>query len=168
MDFCITSQARLFFTSSIGVLTGILIFHTYCVLDINSLELAMPPEIAPPPEAPIPPVFAFSNGYMQSKWVSEQILDAAHRYSGLKYLNIRVGQLTGAINGAWNVKEWFPSMIQASKILGCIPSDHRVRHHFILRTQDVNCHIIITEYFLDLCIPCSSHDCGFCQQWINS
>ncbi|KAJ3897995.1 hypothetical protein F5879DRAFT_910286 [Lentinula edodes] len=107
VDFCITSQASLFFTSSIGVLT------------------AMPPEIAPPPEAPIPPEFALSNGYTQSKWVSEQILDAAHRNSGLKYLNIRVGQLTGAINGAWNVKEWFPSMIQASKILGYIPSDHR-------------------------------------------
>ncbi|KAJ3915010.1 male sterility protein-domain-containing protein [Lentinula edodes] len=125
VDFCITSQASLFFTSSIGVLTGIVIFHTYCVSDINSLELAMPPEIAPPPEAPIPPEFALSNGYTQSKWVSEQILDAAHRNSGLKYLNIRVGQLTGAINGAWNVKEWFPSMIQASKTLGCIPSDHR-------------------------------------------
>ncbi|KAJ3884931.1 male sterility protein-domain-containing protein [Lentinula edodes] len=107
VDFCITSQASLFFTSSIGVLT------------------AMPPEVAPPPEASIPPEFALSNGYTQSKWVSEQILDAAHRNSGLKYLNIRVGQLTGAINGAWNVKEWFPSMIQASKILGYIPSDHR-------------------------------------------
>ncbi|KAJ3847468.1 hypothetical protein EV368DRAFT_51127 [Lentinula lateritia] len=104
VDFCITSQASLFFTSSIGVLTGI---------------------VAPPPEAPIPPAFALSNGYTQSKWVSEQILDAAHRNNGLKYLNIRIGQLTGAINGAWNVKEWFPSMIQASKILGCIPSDHR-------------------------------------------
>ncbi|KAF8825493.1 hypothetical protein HHX47_DHR6000281 [Lentinula edodes] len=118
VDFCITSQASLFFTSSIGVLTGIVIFHTYCVSDTNSLELAMPPEVAPPPEASIPPEFALSNGYTQSKWVSEQILDAAHRNNGLKYLNIRVGQLTGAINGAWNVKEWFPSMIQASKTLG--------------------------------------------------
>ncbi len=29
---------------------------------------------------------------------------------------------TGATNGAWSTKEWFPSLVQASYKLGCLPS----------------------------------------------
>lgn len=80
-----------------------------------------------PHEGPIPADYALSNGYTQSKWVSEQILEAARRDAGLNYLNIRVGQLTGGINGMWNAKEWVPTMIQISNVLGCLPSDNKVR-----------------------------------------
>lgn len=88
---------------------------------------AIPADVETPHEGPIPPEFALSNGYTQSKWVSEQILEAAARDAGLDYLNIRVGQLTGGFNGMWNAKEWVPTMIQISCVLGYLPSDSKVR-----------------------------------------
>ncbi|KAJ4476520.1 hypothetical protein C8R41DRAFT_845764 [Lentinula lateritia] len=107
IDLCIECEAALIFTSSIGVLQ------------------AVPENAELPCEAPVPASYALSNGYTQSKWVAEKVLENAHRKSGLRFLNVRVGQLTGGINGAWNIKEWVPTMIQASSIIGCIPIDHR-------------------------------------------
>ena len=66
-----------------------------------------------------------SNGYAESKFISEQILEyAAQKMSG--YLSIafaRVGQVAGAANhsGIWNKDEWFPSMIMSSVHVGAIP-----------------------------------------------
>lgn len=53
---------------------------------------------------------------------------------------VRVGQLCGGENGCWNIKEWLPSIVQAAPVLGCLPSDDRVRiyvFYFIETDRDV-------------------------------
>ncbi|KAJ7204502.1 hypothetical protein GGX14DRAFT_460740 [Mycena pura] len=66
-----------------------------------------------------------ANGYSKSKWVSEQILAKAAELTPLKAVTVRVGQLSGGINGAWNVKEWVPALVQSGTVLGCTPDDSR-------------------------------------------
>jgi hypothetical protein len=36
---------------------------------------------------------------------------------------IRLGQVSGAANGLWNTKEWFPSLVQAAQIVGSLPGE---------------------------------------------
>ncbi|KIJ41469.1 hypothetical protein M422DRAFT_229549 [Sphaerobolus stellatus SS14] len=65
------------------------------------------------------------NGYAESKWVSEQILLKASELTPVKTLSVRLGQLSGGLNGAWNIKEWLPSMIQSARAVKCIPADDK-------------------------------------------
>ncbi|KAK0497789.1 hypothetical protein EDD18DRAFT_1159316 [Armillaria luteobubalina] len=60
-------------------------------------------------------------GYGESKWVAEYILEEAVKSTTLKPIIVRTGQLTGGINGAWNIKEWFPSLVKSSQDLKCLP-----------------------------------------------
>jgi hypothetical protein len=46
-----------------------------------------------------------------------------------KMLVVRVGQLCGGINGAWNAHEWVPTIVQSGKFVGCLPDDSRVSPH---------------------------------------
>lgn len=62
-----------------------------------------------------------TSGYGESKWVSERILTTAKAETPLKPVIIRVGQLSGGVNGNWNVHEWFPSIITAGQIIGSLP-----------------------------------------------
>ncbi|KAI0926228.1 putative NRPS-like protein biosynthetic cluster [Taiwanofungus camphoratus] len=77
------------------------------------------------PEHPIESELAVGMGYAESKWVSEQILYKAAEKSSLKTMVIRVGQICGGMDGAWNAHEWFPSMVQSAAKLGCFPDDNR-------------------------------------------
>ncbi|EGO01124.1 hypothetical protein SERLA73DRAFT_72093 [Serpula lacrymans var. lacrymans S7.3] len=52
-------------------------------------------------EKPIEPEAAIGTGYTESKWLS------------------------GGLNGAWNVNEWVPALIQSGSILGLLPDDHK-------------------------------------------
>ena len=65
------------------------------------------------------------NGYSESKYVAEQIIEyAAQSVSfGPSVAFARVGQIAGAANhsGIWNKDEWFPSMIISSVQIGALP-----------------------------------------------
>ncbi|KAF6228467.1 hypothetical protein HO133_008197 [Letharia lupina] len=65
------------------------------------------------------------NGYSESKYVAEQIIDYAAQTvsSGPSIAFSRVGQIAGAANhsGMWNKDEWFPSMIISSVQIGGLP-----------------------------------------------
>lgn len=65
------------------------------------------------------------NGYPESKYVAEQIIEyAAQSVSfGPSAAFARVGQIAGAANysGIWNKDEWFPSMIISSVQIGALP-----------------------------------------------
>ena len=51
---------------------------------------------------------------------------------------IRVGQVSGAQNGLWNTKEWFPSLVQAAQIIGALPGeDDWVSYHIHLNLTPV-------------------------------
>ena len=66
-------------------------------------------------------------GYGESKWVGEEIIFAASEATGLQCKVVRVGQLCGASSsGTWNIKEWFPTMVQASSVMKVLPDDSRV------------------------------------------
>lgn len=76
---------------------------------------------SPIPENDIPPESAVGTGYSESKWIGEAMLMEAAK-NGLSTLVVRLGQVTGATNGAWSTKEWLPSLVQASYKLGYLPS----------------------------------------------
>ncbi|KAF8993889.1 hypothetical protein BDQ17DRAFT_1431390 [Cyathus striatus] len=102
IDFCLTSPRgippKLIFTSTIGVFRKSL----------------------------VPAEVSIGTGYSESKWVSEQILNYVSQTRTIQTTIVRVGQLSGGPNGSWNGKEWFPSMVQASKALGALPLDDKL------------------------------------------
>ncbi|KAJ7726715.1 hypothetical protein DFH07DRAFT_686778, partial [Mycena maculata] len=68
---------------------------------------------------------AIANGYSESKWIAEEILSKAAEVTPLKSVIIRVSQLSGGMNGAWNIHEWLSALVQSAKFVGCIPDDNR-------------------------------------------
>jgi thioester reductase-like protein len=66
---------------------------------------------------------AIGLGYTESKWVAEEILETAAVQNKALFnpLIIRLGQLSGAANGAWNSSEWFPVLLRSSQLLGRLP-----------------------------------------------
>lgn len=67
---------------------------------------------------------AVGAGYPESKWVCENILNAASFVEpALKTTVVRVAQMCGmsgigGIPGCWNTKEWVPALFKASVQLG--------------------------------------------------
>ncbi|OJA19219.1 hypothetical protein AZE42_10897 [Rhizopogon vesiculosus] len=70
------------------------------------------------------PRVTISMGYRESKWVIEQMLTAAAE-AGLSSCSVRIGQITGNVNGAWGMQEWFPATLKSSQVIGCLPMDYR-------------------------------------------
>lgn len=62
-------------------------------------------------------------GYSESKFVSEQLVQAFSRASGVATAIMRNGQIAGPLkgNGVWNKHEWLPSIVTSSKHLGVLP-----------------------------------------------
>lgn len=122
IELALTSKARLIYTSSIGVFQSESL--SKFPVDVHRMENV--PDAAedhPLTETHIDPHIAEGTGYSESKWVSEELLRLV---PGLRYLVVRVGQLAGGPRGTWNPKEWVPSMIQSSTVLGCLPDDEQV------------------------------------------
>ncbi|TFY76506.1 hypothetical protein EWM64_g7507 [Hericium alpestre] len=90
------------FTGSIGIFQGAL-------------------ERKPVYEVPVQAQTVAAAGYPESKWVGERILEIISEKTTLRAVNIRVGQLSGGVNGAWTTTEWFPSLVRSSVYLGAVP-----------------------------------------------
>ncbi|KAJ7618755.1 male sterility protein-domain-containing protein [Roridomyces roridus] len=76
-----------------------------------------------PEESILDPKVAVGSGYAESKWVAEQVLEAAARCrSDFEPIVVRLGQLSGAANGAWKRSEWFPTLLKLSQDMGRLPS----------------------------------------------
>lgn len=91
----------IFFTSSIGTLGNWATEHPG----------------KPVPEAALDdPSISTEQGYSESKWITERLLDAAREKSGVSSAIIRVGQIAGPVHvpqaksGVWNKQEWLPSV----------------------------------------------------------
>ncbi|KAL0569047.1 Mycolipanoate synthase [Marasmius crinis-equi] len=107
LDFAIESNARFMFASSVGVLAN---SPKGVVTGVENVG----------PEA------AGRIGYSESKWVGEKIILAASESTGLECTVVRVGQLCGShSSGTWNIKEWFPTMVQVSSVIKVLPDDTR-------------------------------------------
>ena len=63
------------------------------------------------------------NGYAESKYVAELLLDYATQKLAVRTSFARVGQVAGAAyhTGLWSRTEWFPSLIQSSLHVGALP-----------------------------------------------
>ncbi|KAK0480753.1 hypothetical protein IW261DRAFT_1685198 [Armillaria novae-zelandiae] len=68
---------------------------------------------------------AVGNGYSESKWVAEKIIETAGYKAGLISTIIRLGQLSGGINGCWNKNQWLPLIIRSAMTMKCLPNDDR-------------------------------------------
>ncbi|KAG8908187.1 hypothetical protein FRB99_008730 [Tulasnella sp. 403] len=60
-------------------------------------------------------------GYGESKWVAERILQTTSKRTSLRPIVVRVGQLSGGLNGNWNSQEWLPSIIRSAQSVKCLP-----------------------------------------------
>jgi thioester reductase-like protein len=64
------------------------------------------------------------NGYANSKYIAEKLLDHAAQILGIRTSLARVGQVAGAVRtpGLWNKAEYFPSLVKSSLHLGAVPA----------------------------------------------
>jgi thioester reductase-like protein len=87
------------FTSSIGTLGNWNTKHAGDKVPETELD---------DPSIPIP------QGYSESKWIAERLLEKAREKSGVSSAVCRVGQIAGPVEkrkgGAWNKQEWLPSV----------------------------------------------------------
>jgi thioester reductase-like protein len=64
------------------------------------------------------PASALEQGYGESKWITERLLDAAGKKSGVSAAIWRVGQIAGPADsskpGMWNKQEFLPSVSLAT------------------------------------------------------
>ncbi|KAI0944350.1 Type I Iterative Polyketide synthase (PKS) [Taiwanofungus camphoratus] len=67
------------------------------------------------------PAVAIDSGYTESKWVAERVLAVAAEKNVVLPTIVRIGQLAGGPDGAWNTAEWIPSLVAASCALGYLP-----------------------------------------------
>jgi thioester reductase-like protein len=73
------------------------------------------------------PELALGDGYSESKWVAERLLQLAAAQTSLQPIIIRVSQVSGSSNGYWKTTEWFPSLVQSATIVRCLPDSPSVR-----------------------------------------
>ena len=102
--------------------------HTARFLYISSISSVMSsrPEKGLIPETVInADSIAGANGYADSKYIAEQIINhATPKFSSeCPPAFARVGQVAGAVQhqGLWNKKEWFPSLILSSNLISALP-----------------------------------------------
>ncbi|GBE89888.1 putative polyketide synthase [Sparassis crispa] len=64
---------------------------------------------------------AARTGYLESKWIGERVVQEAGEKMSLRTNVIRIGLLTGSINGAWDTTHWLPALVQSGVHVGCLP-----------------------------------------------
>ncbi|KAK0504545.1 putative polyketide synthase [Armillaria luteobubalina] len=64
-------------------------------------------------------------GYVQSKWIAEEMVNRFGENTGLCTSIIRVGQVTGgSYTGAWNTSQWVPALVKSAQFVRCLPDGH--------------------------------------------
>ena len=98
----------------------------FFVSSISSVSNYIARERAPVPEETIKDfTVPQPMGYAESKYIAERLLDIAATDCHVPVSICRVGQIAGPIRGsegAWNKREWLPSLVLSSRHLGMIPS----------------------------------------------
>ena len=80
------------------------------------------PGPGPVPETAADVEMALGTGYGESKWICEEILAISRAEAGLQPVIVRIGQVSGCVNGYWKPSEWIPSIIQSIALTDCLPS----------------------------------------------
>ncbi len=75
-------------------------------------------------EQPVPPESTAEFGYLEAKWVCEELLFSLE--GRVRGSSVRIGQMTGAEGaGAWNKSEHFSVIMVACKAIGALPKLER-------------------------------------------
>lgn len=101
------------------------------LLTYKHLKLTLVSEysgVTPVPEEPVEASASVGSGYGESKWVAEKLLLLAGSKTSLQPTVVRIGQVSGGLNGCWNPSEWIPSIVQSVKLTKCLPSLNQVRY----------------------------------------
>lgn len=75
----------------------------------------------------VEPELALGDGYSESKWVAERLLQLAAEQTSLSPVIVRIDQVSGSGNGYWKTTEWFPSLVQSAAFVKCLPDSPSVR-----------------------------------------
>ncbi|KAA8649496.1 putative secondary metabolism biosynthetic enzyme [Aspergillus tanneri] len=78
----------------------------------------------PVPESPLDSLKYAQGGYGQSKLLASKLLQQAGLTSGVTSAICRVAQVGGPVyaEGVWPPRDWFPTLLRASEIMGCLPA----------------------------------------------
>lgn len=68
------------------------------------------------------------------------MLVRAAREASMEVTVIRVGQVSGGINGYWKPSDWVPAIVKSGRVLGCLP-----------RLRGVSGWFGLVQGFADLC-----------------
>ena len=79
-----------------------------------------------PEEPMLDPCIDVQTNYIKSKWVAERLFQIVADRSILRTNVIRVGLLSGGINGFWDISHWLPSIVQSGSYVGCLPEGEEV------------------------------------------
>jgi thioester reductase-like protein len=96
------------------------------------------PGAEPVPEVAAEVQMALGTGYGESKWICEEILAISRAETTLQPVIVRIGQVSGGVNGYWKPSEWIPSIIQSVTLTGCLPSLDRVSKPLNILTSRTN------------------------------
>ncbi|VUC20457.1 unnamed protein product [Clonostachys rosea] len=115
------------------------------IVFISSVSAVISGDGRSAPEAIVTTPPESHQGYGQSKFISETILETAARHLGVPAIIARVGQIAGAVHqrGLWNPSEWLPSIVISSLYLGCLPDNLGVMEVIDWIPSDVLSEIII-------------------------
>jgi thioester reductase-like protein len=132
----LSRPARFVFASSVSAV------HSMCHLTQVAQSPLLTPIIDHSSSVPVlerpseDPAIAISMGYGESKWVNETILlRAAQAVPELDISIVRIGQISGSRNGAWEVAQWAPSLMVSGPVLGCLPTMNGVRDLLCISLQ---------------------------------
>ncbi|KAM0228652.1 hypothetical protein ACHAP5_011884 [Fusarium lateritium] len=100
---------------------------------VSSIAAVSDSKVRPVPERySEDPTEASPLGYSRSKWVAEQICEAANQQLSSSKEDplasiVRVGQLCSNQSGIWNATEAYPLLLSTARITGCLPDlEHEV------------------------------------------
>ncbi|CAG7993912.1 unnamed protein product [Penicillium salamii] len=102
-----------------------------------------------PEVIPNDPNATLNLGYARAKLVCEKMVQhAASEYPDIEAGVVRVGQISGAVNGYWNANEHFVAMCASSQKVGKFPDLHGVSSRGIVpRTMRVNVLTCVVQTF---------------------
>jgi len=97
--------------------------HIFFISSISSVMSYRSPSKKTPEQVVYTDKVPGPNGYAESKYLAELLLEYSTRKLSISTSFARVGQIAGAANheGLWNKAEWFPSLVISSLHLGAIP-----------------------------------------------
>lgn len=109
LNLCLSNEtvypAKLFFCSSISAAAGTPLPATIRETHVEELSHAQ------------------GMGYARSKLVTEHVIRAAAKHTGMEARVLRIGQIVGDSNrGIWNTTEAIPLMIQSATTIGALPA----------------------------------------------